>query len=148
MTDLSVADRRKQLAGHGTEPAFTPNMTRAECQAEMERWLAACQAQSRRLDEEHMLLGIGRSAAVCMTHEITGEWLSATADRWFRALPERYMTPDSLARPDWDHSHYPHDEHGHIGRVTTLQRPKTEAGTRAEQLVDAILADIAREEAS
>jgi hypothetical protein len=113
----------------------------------MDRWLADCQAQSKRLDEEHMLLGIGRSAAVCMTHEITGPWLSATASRWYLALPERYMTPASMARPDWDHSHYPHDEHGHIGRVTTLQRPKTQADTEAEKMVAAILADIAREDA-
>jgi hypothetical protein len=139
---MTVEDRRAQLRGQVTEPVITEGMTRAERRAEMDRWLADCQAQSERLDEEHRLLGIGRTAAICMTHEITGEWLTATADRWFRALPERYMTPDSLARPDWDHSHYPHDKHGHIGRVTTRERPKTEADTKAEQLVAAILADI------
>jgi hypothetical protein len=57
------------------------------------------------------------------------------------------MTKDSMARPDWNHSHYPHDEHGHIGRVTTRERPKTEADTEAEKMVAAILADIASEEA-
>jgi hypothetical protein len=55
------------------------------------------------------------------------------------------MTPDSLARPDWDHRHYPHDEHGRLGRVTTLQRPETEADIEARRLADAILADIASE---
>lgn len=145
---MSVEALRAQLASQIAEPVITEGMTRAACKAEMDRWLADCQAQSRRLDEEHMLLGIGRSAAIYMTHEITGDWLTATAGRWFRALPERYMTPDSLIRPDWDHSHYPHDEHGRIGRVATLQRPETEADTRAMRIVDAILADIAREEES
>jgi hypothetical protein len=143
---MSVEDIRAQLRSQVAEPVFTADMTSAECQAEMERWLADCQVQSKRLDEDHLLLGIGRSAAVCMTHEITGEWLTATASRWFRALPERYMTPDSMARPDWNHSHYPHDEHGHIGRrVTTRERPETEEDTRAEKLVASILADIGRE---
>lgn len=137
---MSVEDRRAQLASQVAEPVFTDSMTGAECQAEMARWLADCQAQSKRLDEEHMLLGIGRSAAVYMTHEITGSWLTATAGRWFLALPERYMTPDSMTRPDWDHSHYPHDERGRIGRVTTLQRPETQADTEAEQLLAGILA--------
>jgi hypothetical protein len=144
---MTVEDVREQLASQIAEPVFTEDMTREECQAEMDRWLADCQAQSERLDEEHRLLGIGRTAAICMTHEITGPWQTATADRWFRALPERYMTPDSLTRPDWDHSHYPHDEHGRIGRVTTLQRPETQADTRAEQLVEAILADLASDPA-
>lgn len=76
-----------------------------------------------------------------MTHEITGSWGTATASRWYLALPERYMTPDSMARPDWNHSHYPHDEHGRIGRVATCERPKSEADTQAEKLVAAILAD-------
>jgi hypothetical protein len=138
---MTVEDQRAQRAP--ADPVFTESMTSAECQAEMERWLADCQAQSKRLDEEHLLLGIGRTAAICMTHELIWPWKTATADRWFRALPERYMTPDSLARPDWDHSHYPHDKHGRIGRVTTLQRPATQPGTRAEQLIDAILADLA-----
>jgi hypothetical protein len=142
---MTVEARRAQLASQITEPVITEGMTRAERRAEMDRWLADCQAQSERLDEEHQLLGIGRTAAVCMTHEITGSWQTATADRWFRALPERYMTPDSMARPDWNHSHYEHDEHGHIGRVTTLQRPKTEADTEAEQLVAAILADMEKD---
>jgi hypothetical protein len=139
---MTVEARRAQLA---TEPAITEGMTRTEIQAEMDRWLADCQVLASRLDEEHLLLGIGRSAAILMTHELIWRWETATADRWFRALPERYMTPDSMARPDWNHSHYPHDEHGHIGRVTTLQRPETEPGTRAEQLIDAILADMEKD---
>jgi hypothetical protein len=139
---MSVESLRAQLHSQIAGPVFTEGMTSAECRAEMDRWLADCQAQSKRLDEEHMLLGIGRSAAVCMTHEITGSWQTATADRWFRALPERYMTPDSLTRPDWDHSHYPHDEHGRTGRVTTLQRPETQADTEAGRMVAAILADL------
>jgi hypothetical protein len=143
---MSVENIRAQLRSQITEPVITEGMTRAECRAEMDRWLADCQAQSKRLDEEHMLTGIGRSAAVCMTHELIWSWQTATADRWFRALPERYRTPDSMTRPDWDHSHYEHDEHGHIGRVRTLQRPKTEADTEAEELVTAILADLASED--
>lgn len=128
-----------------TEPVITVDMTRAESRAEMDRWLEDCQARDERLDEEHRLLGIGRTAAICMTHEITLGWGNATASRWFLALPERYMTPDSLARPDWNHSHYPHDEHGHIGRVTTRQRPKTEEDTKAEQLVATILSELDNE---
>ena len=112
----------------------------------MDRWHADRQAQSERLDEEHLLLGIGRTAAVCMTHELIWSWGTATASRWWQALPERYMTPDSMARPDWDHSHYPHDEHGHVGRVTTLQRPKTQADTDAEKLVASILGELATED--
>lgn len=109
-------------------------------QAELDRWLADCQAQSARLDEEHRLLGIGRTAAICLTHEITGTWEIATASRWFLALPERYMTPDDLPNPDWDHSHYPHDEHGRIGRVQTRQRPETEQDRAAAAAVRAALA--------
>lgn len=137
---LSVDDRRSRLASEIADPVITESMTWAEGRAEVERYLSDHHAQDDRLDEEHRLLGIGRTAAVCMTHEITGSWLTATADRWYRALPERYMTPDSLRRPDWDHSHYPHDERGRIGRVTTRQRPAAE-DTEAERLVDAILAD-------
>lgn len=137
---LSVDDRRRRLASEIADPVITESMTWAEGRAEVERYLSDHHAQDDRLDEEHRLLGIGRTAAVCMTHEITGSWLTATADRWYRALPERYMTPDSLRRPDWDHSHYPHDEHGRIGRVTPRQRPAAE-DTEAERLVDAILAD-------
>ncbi len=136
---MTVEERRAQLA---CEPVITASMTRAEIRAEMDRWHAACQARDERLDEEHRLLGIGRSAAIYMTHEIIWPWQTATAGRWWRALPERYMTPDSMTRPDWDHSHYPHDEHGHIGRVTTLQRPETEADTEAERIVARILADL------
>lgn len=139
---MNMEDRRMELASQIAEPVFTENMTHAERETEMDRWLADCQAQSRRLDEDHMLLGIGRSAAIYMTHEITGSWETATAGRWFLALPERYMTPDSMTRPDWDHSHYQHDEHGHIGRVTTRQRPATGEDTRAEQMVASILADL------
>lgn len=139
---MNMEDRRMELASQIAEPVFTENMTHAERETEMDRWLADCQAQSRRLDEDHMLLGIGRSAAIYMTHEITGSWETATAGRWFLALPERYMTPDSMTRPNWDHSHYQHDEHGHIGRVTTRQRPATGEDTRAEQMVASILADL------
>lgn len=141
---MSVDSIRKQLASQVTEPRITAGMTHAEREAEMERWLDDCQAQSARLDEEHRLLGIGRSASIYMTHEITGSWLTATASRWYLALPERYMTPDSMIRPDWDHSRYPHDEHGHIGRVTTRERPPSE-DTPQEKLVASILADIASE---
>jgi hypothetical protein len=144
---MTVKDVREQLASQIAEPVITEGMTRAERDAEMNRWHADCQAQHERLDEEHLLLGIGRTAAVCMTHEITWSWQTATASRWYLALPERYMTPDSMTRPDWNHSHYPHDEHGRMGRVTTLQRPKTEADTEAEQLVEAILADLANDSA-
>jgi hypothetical protein len=128
----TVDDRRRSLASQIAEPVT----------GDLDRWLADCQAQSERLDEEHRLLGIGRTAAICMTHEITGSWDTATASRWYLALPERYMTPDSLARPDWDHSHYPHDGHGRIGRVTTRQRPETEADRQAGKMVAAILADL------
>jgi len=121
-------------------------MTQFATRADLDRYLEDCQAQSERLDEEHWLLGIGRTAAICMTHELVWSWASATADRWYRALPERYMTPDSMVRPDWDHSHYPHDEHGRTGRVTTRQRPKTEADTQAEKMMAAILADIDSED--
>jgi hypothetical protein len=145
---LTVEDRRARLASQIAEPVITASMTHAERDNEVNRWLADCQAQSRRLDEEHMLSGIGRSAAICMTHEITGDWFTATADRWYRALPERYMTPDSLRRPDWDHSHYPHDEHGHTGRVDTRERPETEEDTRAERLIADILADLGDSEAA
>lgn len=133
---MTLEDRRAQLASQIAEPDPADR-------ADLDRWLDDCQAQSERLDEEHRLLGIGRTAAICMTHEITGSWASATASRWFLALPERYMTPDSMTRPDWDHSHYPHDEHGHIGRVTTRQRPATEEDTWQEQMVAVILADLA-----
>ena len=146
---MSVEALRAHLRGLIAELVITEGMTRAERDAEMDRWHADCQAQHDRLDEEHRLLGIGRTAAVCMTHELIWSWDTATASRWFLALPERYMTPDSMTRPDWNHSHYPHDEHGRIGRrVTTLQRPKTQADTEAEQMVAAILADIASEEES
>lgn len=144
---MSVQDIQAQLASQITEPAITAGMTRAERRAEWDRREAEGQAQAERLDEEHMLLGIGRSAAVYMTHELIGSWATATAGRWYLALPERYMTPDDMARPDWDHRHYPHDEHGHLGRVTTLQRPETQADRQARELVAGILADIAREDA-
>ena len=138
---MNVNHIREQLDGQITAP--DPGN-----RADLERWLDDCQAQSKRLDEEHLLLGIGHSAAIYMTHEITGDWLTATAGRWYMALPERYMTPDSLARPDWNHAHYPHDEHGRIGwRVATRQRPETEQDTRAEQLVTSILAELDREQA-
>jgi hypothetical protein len=137
---------RAQLDSQVAEPACTADMTRAERRADMDRYLDDCQAQIARLDEEHLLLGIGRTAAVSMSHELVWTWETATASRWYLALPERYMTPDDMKRPDWDHSHYPHDEHGHIGRVTTLQRPKTQADTDAEKLVAEILASIDSEE--
>lgn len=144
MTDdqrgLTVEGRRAQLDSQTAEPVITEGMTRAERRAEMDRWHADSQAQAERLDEDHLLLGIGRSAAVCMTHELIWSWQTATASRWYLALPERYMTPDSLRRPDWDHRHYPHDEHGRIGRVTTLQRPETQADIEAAEMVAAALA--------
>jgi len=142
---MTVKSRRAQLNRQIAEPVITEGMTRAERQAEMDRWHANCQAQHDRLDEEHRLLGIGRTAAICMTHELIWSWQTATASRWFLALPERYMTPDSMTRPDWNHSHYPHDEHGRTGRVTTLQRPETPADTEAEELVTAILTELQTE---
>src|SRR5438034_9643794 len=114
---MTVEERRAQLRSQIAGPVITGSMTRTEREAEWDRWHADCQAQAERLDEEHKLLGIGRTAAILMTHELIWGWQNATAGRWFRALPERYMTPDSMARPDWDHSHYPHDERGRIGRV-------------------------------
>lgn len=135
---MNVNDRRAELAAEIAEPDPANR-------ADLERWLDDCQAQSKRLDEEHLLSGVGRSAAIYMTHEITGDWFTATAARWYLALPERYMTPDSMTRPDWDHAHYPHDEHGHTGRVTTRPRPGTEADTRTERLVASILADLESE---
>lgn len=149
---MSVEDLRAQLRGQIAEPVFTEGMTREECRAAMDRWHADSQRQHDRLDEEHRLLGIGRTAAICMTHELIWPWDNATASRWWLALPERYMTPDSLKRPDWDHSHYPHDEHGRIGRhVTTRQRPEPEPGSdeaRQIEMVAAILADLASDEDS
>jgi hypothetical protein len=136
----TVTAIRAQLDAQVAEPVIAEGMTHQQRRAEMDRWLADCQAQSERLDEEHLLLGIGRTAAINMTHELVWEWDNATASRWWQALPERYMTPDSLARPDWNHSHYLHDEHGHIGRVTTLQRPETEQDLRAAEMVRAALA--------
>jgi hypothetical protein len=143
---MTVHDIRAQLASQVAGPVITEGMTYDESEAEMRRWLDDCQVQSKRLDEEHMLLGIGRSAAIYMTHEITGSWLSATAGRWYLALPERYMTPDDMTRPDWDHSHYEHDEHGHIGRVATRERPATQEDTRQELLVASILAELQAEQ--
>jgi hypothetical protein len=140
---MTVEEQRARLKRQIAEPVTTEGMSPAEGRADLDRWLADCQAQSERLDEEHRLLGIGRSAAIYMTHELIWSWYNATASRWYEALPERYMTPDSLVRPDWDHSHYPHDGHGHIGRVTTRERPRTQADTEAEQMVARILADLA-----
>jgi hypothetical protein len=136
---VNLAGQRARLDAQIAEPVIAEGMTSAQRRAEMDRWLADCQAQAERLDEEHLLLGIGRTAAVSMTHEVVWSWDTATASRWFLALPERYMTPDSLARPDWDHSHYPHDEHGHIGRVTTGQRPETDMDRFAAESVRAAL---------
>jgi len=140
---MTVKGSRAQLT---TGPDITEGMTRDECLAAMDRWHADSQAQAERLDEENLILGLGWSASVSLTHELIWSWQTATADRWYRALPERYMTPDSMTRPDWNHSHYPHDEHGHIGRVTTRQRPATREDTRAEQLVAGILAKLAAEQ--
>jgi hypothetical protein len=138
---MSVNDLRAQLASQIREPEPT--------RAGMDRYLADCQARDERLDEEHRLLGIGRTAAVSMTHELVWEWGNATASRWWFALPERYMTPDSLRRPDWDHAHYPHDEHGHIGRrVVTRQRPETDEDRQIAHMVRDILADLDEEEQS
>jgi hypothetical protein len=135
----TVAARRAQLDSQITEPSIEGD--KAQRRAEMDRWLDDCQEQSRRLDEEHLLLGIGRIAAVCMTHELVWEWGNATASRWWLALPERYMTPDKLPYPDWDHSHYEHDEQGRIGRVTVKQRPETERDRQAAAAVRAALAE-------
>ena len=142
---MSVKSLRAQLA---IEPAITEGMTRAERRAEYDRCDAIFHARNDRLDEEHLLLGIGRTAAVLMTHELIFQWQTATSDRWFRALPERYMTPDSMTRPDWNHSHYEHDAHGHIGRVRTIQRPETEADTEAGRIIGEILADLANSDRS
>jgi hypothetical protein len=143
---MTVESIRAQLDSQVAEPAITAGMTRDERRAEIDRWHADSQAQAERLDEEHLLLGIGRTAAVTMTHELIWPWQNATADRWFRALPERYMTPDSMTRPDWNHSHYPHDKHGRIGRhVTTRQRPKTQADTDTEELTRRILDELQAE---
>ena len=137
----TVADRRAELDAQVAEPVITAGMTKAQRRAEMDRWLDDCQAQIERLDEEHrLLLADDRNAAVCMSHELVWEWQNATTSRWFLALPERYMTPDSMTSPDWDHSHYPHDEHGHIGRVTVRQRPLTGEDIRHRELIAAILA--------
>lgn len=137
---MTIIEIRAQLDAQIAEPVNIRGMTRDQRRADMDRWLADCLAQSERLDEEHLLLGIGRTAAVNMTHELIWEWQYATSSRWFLALPERYMTPDSMSRPDWDHSHYPHDEHGNIGRVATLQRPETAEDRRAAEMVRAALA--------
>lgn len=138
---MTVESIRAELKSCIAEPVFTEGMTRAERDAEWDRWNAECRARDSRLDEEHLLLGIGRTAAVSMTHELIWSWQTATASRWWQALPERYMTPDSMKRPDWDHGHYPHDKHGRIGR-TTLQRPETEADTEAEKMVARILDEL------
>lgn len=131
---------RAQLDAQVAEPVITVGMTKDQRRAEMDRWLDDCQAQIERLDEEHrLLLGDDRSAAVSMSHELVWSWDTATASRWYQALPERYMTPDDLSAPDWDHSHYPHDEHGHIGRVTTSQRPLTEEDIEQREMVAAII---------
>lgn len=143
----TVADRRAELDAQVAEPVITAGMTKAQRRAEMDRWLADCQAQIERLDEEHrLLLAEDRSAAIGMSHELVWTWDTATASRWYQALPERYMTPDDLPAPDWDHSHYPHDEHGHIGRVTTRQRVLTEADIEQREMASAILAKIAAED--
>jgi hypothetical protein len=143
---MTVEERRAELNARIAEPVITADMTKAQCRAEMDRWHADSQLVHDRLDEESLVLGLGWSPSVCATHELMWEWWNATADRWYRALPERYMTPDSLAYPDWDHSHYEHDEHGHTGRVTTKQRtPTAEELERVEQ-VKAILARLDSEE--
>jgi hypothetical protein len=142
---LTMEARRAQLDSQIAEPAVTADMTHAERRAEMDRWLADCQAQSTRLDEESLALGLGWSASVSLTHEITGSWDTATASRWFLALPERYMTPDDLSYPDWDHSHYTHDEYGRIGRVATRQRPETDEDRRAAAAVRAALGTSSKE---
>ena len=143
----TLADRMAALRAQIPEPVITGEMSRAERRAEIDRWHAACEARDARIDEEHFLMGTGRSAAVCMTHEFILDWKIATADRWYRALPERYMTPDKMTRPDWDHSHYPHDENGHMGRrVTTRQRPETEQDRRQTAMVRKILANLDADE--
>jgi hypothetical protein len=141
----TVAARRAQLDSQVAEPDTSGD--KAQRRAEMDRYLDDHQAQHEWLDEQHRLwLGDDRSAAIYMTHELVWEWRNATADRWYRALPERYMTPDSMAYPDWDHSHYEHDENGHIGRVTTRQRTLTAEDIAQRDMVRAILADLEKEE--
>lgn len=73
------------------EPIITADMTEAQRRAEMDRWLDERQAASVRRDEEDLVLGMSRSASVCQTHEIEWTWTSATASRWYQALPERWM---------------------------------------------------------
>jgi hypothetical protein len=75
------------MIGH-TRPAVTPW---DGTEADLDRYLADCQALSRRLDEQSLILGLGWSASVCLTHEATLPWDSATAGRWYRALPERWF---------------------------------------------------------
>lgn len=141
----TVAAERDRLDALIAEPSIEG--TRADRRADMDRYLDECQAQIERLDEEHRLwLGDDRNAAVSMSHELVWSWETATSSRWWLALPERYMTPDSMARPDWDHSHYPHDDQGRIGRVTTRQRPETERDRAAAAAVRAALANMEREE--
>lgn len=53
---------------------------------DLDRYLADCQAQSRRLDEQSLVLGLGWTASVTQTHEMTLPWRNATSSRWYHAL--------------------------------------------------------------
>lgn len=128
------------MSGAGPDPRAKDIRSWDGSAGDLDRYLADRQALSHRLDEESLILSLGWSPSVCATHEAMLPWDNATADRWYRALPERYMTPDKLARPDWDHSHYPHDKNGRIGRVATRQRPETEEDRQAAADVRAALA--------
>lgn len=58
---------------------------------DLDRWLDERQAASVRRDEEDLVLLMPRTPSVCQTHEIEHDWESATASRWYLALPERWM---------------------------------------------------------
>jgi len=49
----TVEELRELLGKQVGEPVFTEGMTRAESRAEMDCWLADCQAQGERLDRPH-----------------------------------------------------------------------------------------------
>jgi hypothetical protein len=58
---------------------------------DLDRYLTDRATLAKRLDEESLILGLGWSPSVCATHEATQSWMSATASRWYHALPERWM---------------------------------------------------------
>lgn len=90
------------------QPAYAAAVPPWDCTGEdLDRYLADCQAAYKRLDEESLILGLGWRPSVCQSHEVLLSWSSATAGRWYLALPERRNSPDS-GPVDWDHRHYPH----------------------------------------